>query len=105
MQVAGARAAAVGGDSGALGFGIVDSRSQYLHQLPLLGRLVRPRLQKGDWVRDEDLQARELTETLTILDAEGADGAFISEFAESLGDYAAVRPRQEPGHRRGGHPG
>lgn len=38
--------------SGALGFGIVDTRSLFLHQLPLLGKIVQPRLKKGDWQRD-----------------------------------------------------
>lgn len=69
--------AASGG--GELGFGIFDLKSVYLHQLPLVGRLVRERL-KGDYVRDEAMQARELTETLAILDAVGVDGAFVSEF-------------------------
>jgi hypothetical protein len=74
--------------SGALGFGIADTRSQFLHQLPLLGKIVQPRLKKGDWQRDEDLQARELTETLAILDAEGADGAFVCEFVTPEATYS-----------------
>jgi hypothetical protein len=74
--------------SGALGFGIRDNVSQALHQLPLVGRLTRPRLKEGDWQRDEDLQARELTETLAILQAEGADGAFVSEFVAPEATYS-----------------
>lgn len=74
--------------SGALGFGIAHGESVYLHQLPLIGRLIRPRLKEGDWQRDEDLQARELTETLTILQAEGADGAFVSEFVAPRDTYS-----------------
>jgi hypothetical protein len=74
--------------SGALGFGIRDNVSQALHQLPLAGRLTRPRLKEGDWQRDEDLQARELTETLAILQAEGAGGAFVSEFVAPEATYS-----------------
>jgi hypothetical protein len=74
--------------SGALGFGIVDTRSQFLHAQPLLGRLVRARLKKGNWRRDEDLQARELAETLAILDAEGVDGAFVEEFVTPINPYS-----------------
>jgi hypothetical protein len=76
------------GTSGALGFGIVDDRALFLHQLPLLGRLVGPRLRKGDWTRDEDPQARELIETLAILDDEGADGAFVCEFVTPEATYS-----------------
>jgi len=74
--------------SGALGFGIVDNTSVYLHTLPLLGRFIRPRLQPGDWQRDEDLQARELAETLAILEAEGADGAFVCEFVSPAAAFS-----------------
>jgi len=56
--------------------------SLLLHRIPLAGRLVRPRLKRGTHVRDEEQQARELTKTLGILDAEGADGAFIWTFAD-----------------------
>jgi hypothetical protein len=73
---------------GALGFGIRDNASQALHQLPLVGRFTRPRLKEGDWQRDEDLQARELTETLAILQAEGADGAFVCEFVAPEATYS-----------------
>ncbi len=74
--------------SGALGFGITDSVPVALHQLPLAGRFTRPRLKEGDWQRDEDLQARELTETLAILQAEGADGAFGCEFVAPEETYS-----------------
>ena len=43
---------------------------------------MRPRLKKGTHVRDEGHQARELTKTLGILDAEGAAGAFVWTFAD-----------------------
>ena len=62
--------------------GEVDLMSLALHRIPLAGRLVRPRLKRGTYVRDEEQQARELTKTLAILDAEGMDGAFIWTFAD-----------------------
>jgi hypothetical protein len=34
----------------------------------------------GDYVRDEPMQARELAETLALLDTAGVDGAFVNEF-------------------------
>jgi hypothetical protein len=74
-------------DSGTLGFGVVDQRSQFLHQLPLVGRLVRTRL-NGEYVRDESLQARELTEVLGILGGTGVDGAFVSSFVEPLHPFS-----------------
>ena len=43
---------------------------------------MRPRLKRGRHVRDEEHQARELTKTLGILDAEGVDGAFVWTFAD-----------------------
>ena len=48
-----------------------------LHRIPLAGRLVRPWLKRGTFIRNETWQAHELTTTLAILDAEGVDGAFI----------------------------
>ena len=67
---------------GLMELGEVGTPSVALHQIPLAGRLVRPRLNRGTHVRDEEHQARELTKTLAILDAEGADGAFIWTFAD-----------------------
>ncbi|MGH7692771.1 MAG: abortive infection protein [Candidatus Dormibacteria bacterium] len=65
---------------GTLGFGIADQTRVGLHHLlPVVGRFVRERL-KGGYLRDEAMQARELIETLTILDAVGGDGAFVAEF-------------------------
>jgi len=69
--------------SGAMGLGITNHTTLFLHQLPLLGRLVRPRL-NGEYVRDEGLQARELTETLGVLDGAGVDGAFIMTFVSPI---------------------
>ena len=58
-----------------------------LHQLPLVGRFVRPRLVDGTHVRDEALQARRIAEDLAILDAAGVDGAFVCTFVEPLSTY------------------
>ena|GEM_PF-3411828 len=54
--------------SSATGSGIVDvfdHKTLFLHRVPLLGRLVRQRL-NGEYVRDEAYQGRELAETLGI---------------------------------------
>lgn len=67
--------------AGALGFGVLDNRTVALHHLRLIGRLFRVRL-KGAYVRDEGLQARELVETLRILEGAGVDGAFVSSFVD-----------------------
>ena len=67
---------------GHMEFGEVDLVSLALSRMPLAGRFVRPRLKKGTHVRDEGHQARELTKTLGILDAEGVDGAFVWTFAD-----------------------
>jgi hypothetical protein len=64
-----------------------------LHHLPLIGRFVRERL-NGDYVRDEAMQARELTEILTILDAAGVDGAFVAEFV-TAGATFSDKPRYD----------
>jgi hypothetical protein len=67
---------------GHMEFGEVDTLAVVLHRIPLAGRLIRPRLKPGTHVRDEEHQARELTKTLGILDAEGMDGAFVWTFAD-----------------------
>ena len=67
---------------GMMEFGEVDMMSLALHRITLAGRLVRPWLKRGTYVRDEEHQARELTKTLAILDADGADGAFVWTFAD-----------------------
>jgi hypothetical protein len=78
---------------GTLGFGIADQMRVGLHQLPVVGRFVRERL-NGDYVRDEAMQARELTETLTILDAAGVDGAFVHEFVTAAATFSD-KPRYD----------
>jgi len=42
----------------------------------------------GSWVRDEALQARELTEILGQLNAAGVDGVFVSSFVEPLAPFS-----------------
>jgi hypothetical protein len=59
-------------------FGELDMKSLALNHF----HLARIRLKKGTHLRDEEHQARELIKTLTILDAEGATGAFIWTFAD-----------------------
>ena len=71
-----------GDTAGLLGLGERDNMSLFLHQVPLAGRLVRPRLKKGTHVRDEGLQARQLTRTLSLLDSAGVDGAFVWTFVD-----------------------
>jgi len=69
---------------GTIGFGVADQTRVLLHHfLPF----VRERL-NGDYVRDEAMQARELTETLAILDAAGVDGAFVAEFVTAEGTFS-----------------
>jgi hypothetical protein len=69
-----------------LGEDVVDYRSVYLHRLPAVGRLIRPRL-KEPHVRDEALQARELVDQLTVLDRAGVDGAFVFCFVSPIFPY------------------
>jgi hypothetical protein len=73
-------------DAGSMGGDIVDWKTFFLPRVPLVGRLVRPRL-KGDYVRDEDLQARELNDQFTILDNVGVDGAFLMTFVSPNWPY------------------
>jgi len=82
----------LGSDGGFLGSAglsgdIIDHRSQFLHNLPILGRFVRPHV-KGNHVRDEAWQARKLVEQLTVLDGAGVDGAFISQFVSQTTPYS-----------------
>ena len=77
-----------GNRPGLMELGEVGNLSVALHRIPLAGRLVQPSLKRGTHVRDEDYQARELTKTLGILDAEGMDGAFIWTFADPWLTYS-----------------
>jgi len=73
--------------SSGLGGGIIDLKSQFLHQIPVFGRFVRPRV-KGVHVRDEEWQAHKLTENLAVLDKAGVDGAFIFQFISQITPYS-----------------
>ena len=68
----------LGDRPGLMEFGEIDMMSLALHRIGL----GRPHLKQGTYVRDEEHQARELTKTLGILDAEGMNGAFIWTFAD-----------------------
>lgn len=78
----------VGGDEmSALSSGPnIDPVTFVLHALPAVGRFVRPRVAKVI-PRDEALQARELADTLAILDRAGVDGAFVSTFIFAIRPY------------------
>jgi hypothetical protein len=75
-------------DAGAQGHDIVDQDPKrfLLHRIPLVGRLVHPQL-KGDYVRDEGLQAYELADQLHILDHVGVEGAFVHTFVSPILPY------------------
>ncbi len=73
-------------NSGTVGIGITNHLSLFLHQIPMMGRFIRPRL-KGDYVRNEDLPAREDEETLKVLDDAGVNGAFVMTFTSPLFSY------------------
>ncbi len=79
--------------SGALGFGATDTTRLWLHTWPLIGRFVRPRL-RGAFQRDEAMQARELAETLDVLEHVGVAGALLSTFA-TPGAYTDDDPRYD----------
>ncbi len=79
---------------GTLGFGVADQVRVGLHHLlPFVGSFVRERL-NGDYLRDEAMQARELTDTLRALDAAGVDGAFVHEFVTAAGTFSE-KPRYD----------
>ncbi len=69
-----------------MGGEIVDHTSEFLHHLPVVGRLVRPKI-KGIHVRDEASQARELLDQLKVLDGAGVYGAFAMTFVSPLAVY------------------
>jgi hypothetical protein len=73
--------------SSGLGGGIIDLKSQFLHQIPFFGRFVRPHT-KGKHVRDEAWQARKLVENLRVLDEAGVDGAFVFQFISQVTPYS-----------------
>lgn len=73
-------------DAGGQAFNIVDSTSLILHQLPIVGKFVQPKL-TGHYVRDEALQAREITEQLSILEKAGVNSAFVFTFVHPNSPY------------------
>jgi hypothetical protein len=60
-------------DKGARGFMIVDSKD--------------PQQLNGNYLRDEELQARELNDMLTILEGAGVDGTFVFTFVSPALTY------------------
>ena len=77
--------------SGPIGAGMtgnVDFPRLFIHHtIPLIGRLVRPRLRGTPSERNEAWQAEQLTQTLTILDDAGVDGVFVFTFVHPLNPY------------------
>ena len=73
--------------SSGLGGNIIDFKSQFLHQIPVIGRFVKPHL-NGNHIRDEEWQASKLGENLSILDQAGVDGAFIFQFISQITPYS-----------------
>lgn len=69
-----------------MGGDIVNHRTEFMHHLPLLGRLVRPKI-KGEHVRDEGSQAHEVIDQISVLDNAGVYGAFISTFVTPLATF------------------
>ena len=65
---------------------IIDFKSQFLHQLPLIGHFIKPHL-VGDHIRDEQWQASQLVDNLTVLDRAGVDGAFVFQFISQTMPY------------------
>ncbi len=65
---------------------IIDDKTLFLHQLPLVGHFVRPHLM-GSHFRDEQWQASQIVDQLTILDKAGVDGAFVFEFISQIKPY------------------
>ncbi len=73
-------------NAGAMGFGIINFITLGLHQIPLIGKLIRPRI-KGQHERDEDLQASSVLNTLKILENTGINGAFVMTFVSPIFPY------------------
>ena len=66
--------------------GNADPKTLFLHQLPIVGRFIRPRVKRVS-ERDENLQASNLINQLDLLDRAGVDGGFIFTFAFSIFPY------------------
>ena len=63
-------------------FNIIDIKSEIVCGIPLLGRFMRPCL-NGHYIRDEDLQAHEIIESLKVFDKVGVDSAFVFTFVDT----------------------
>jgi hypothetical protein len=69
-------------DAGGMGWAIIDTNGyENLIKAPVQLQL------KGDYVRDESVQAREVTEMLEIFDTMGVEGAFVFQFASPTFPY------------------
>jgi hypothetical protein len=66
--------------------GNADIKTLVLHQLPGLGRLIKPHV-KHVVERDEELQATRLVNQLKLLESAGVDGAFVFTFSFPLSPY------------------
>ena len=87
MTIAGAGEEGMLKSAAGLEASIIDEKSRFFHyRLPVLGRLIKPRL-NGSHVRDEKWQASILLETLQMLDNAGVDGVFVSMFLEQTKPY------------------
>src|SRR5581483_5226558 len=67
--------------------GNVDGLSLLLHQQPVIGRLIRPKLKVIN-ERDEALQAKRLVDNLKLLDKAGFSGAFSDMFLFPIRPYS-----------------
>ena len=67
--------------------GNVSGLSVLLHQRPVIGRFIRPKLKVID-ERSEALQAKRLTDNLELVDKAGFNGAFIDSFIFPIRPYS-----------------
>ena len=79
----------LGGMSWAIMLGMLEDQIDPEHNLPkaIADILNIPTKIDGHYVRDEGLQARELTDQLSALDAGGVDGAFVFTFVSPTMPY------------------
>jgi hypothetical protein len=71
---------------GATSMGNVNNFSRFLHQVPIIGRVIKPRLAKIN-ERNEDVQAQRLVTQLQLLKNTAVLGAFTFCFAFPLNPY------------------
>ncbi len=65
----------------------INTLSQVLHQLPIMGRFIKAKLNKVN-ERDESCQARRLIDTIKMLDGAGVYGVLIDTFIFPLSPYS-----------------